>query len=123
MKSYTLTDKELINNNLNSSIFNKEVILPFIPMEQNESFNTNESKSNIKNDSCKSSNTKDPLCVRFLRRKYQCFIIYCLLGIMFLQTITNITSRLDNNTINKLTVLFSKFNFKNDTKYINITEN
>lgn len=67
----------------------------------------------------------ESLCIRFLRRKYSCFIIYCLLVIVFLQTIVNIMSKIDDPTFNNLITHVSNsiLKLKNSTDFCNCTQN
>jgi len=49
----------------------------------------------------------ESMCLRYIRKKYNCLIIYCLLLIVFLQTLQQIITKLDSNSFNTLLKLFS----------------
>ena len=51
----------------------------------------------------------DSNCIRFLRKKYHCLIIYSLLIIVFLQSFTTIVSKFDDNTFNLMFKSLSDF--------------
>lgn len=76
-----------------------DVITPFIPV-------LNEKEVQ------KQSSSK---CTRFLRKKHQCLIIYSLLTIVFLQTLMNIVSKLDDEAFNNVVNYISKILVQNET--------
>jgi hypothetical protein len=55
----------------------------------------------------------DNLCIRFVRKKFKCIIIFCLLLIVLLEVIKLILEKVDNETIQ---YLFSNYVLKNTTE-------
>lgn len=81
-----------------ASHVDNDIILPFIQAPSETPKEKNDSK-----------------CIRFLRKKHQCLIIYCLLSIVFLQTCTLIVSKLDDESFNNILKYFTNFVHKNAT--------
>ena len=62
----------------------------------------------------------DSNCIRFLRKKYQCLVIYSLLTIVFLQSFTTIVSKFDDNAFNM--IIKSLSDFVNNTNTISTND-
>jgi hypothetical protein len=62
----------------------------------------------------------DSLCIRYMRKKYHCTIIYCLLLLVLMQIILQIITKLDTDSIDNL-ISFFKQGYSNKT--FNVTNN
>lgn len=65
-----------------------------------------EEASNFLNDQKVEKNVDDTLCIRCLRKKFKCMIIYALLFIVIFQIVLFAIEKLSENNIN---LLFEKF--------------
>lgn len=61
----------------------------------------------------------DGLCIRCLRKKFKCLIIYTLLLIVIFQMIMLLISKLSDSNVNFLFEKISQNAYTNSTKFIN----
>jgi hypothetical protein len=54
--------------------------------------------------------SKDSLCLRYIRNKYYCTIIYCLILLVMMQIVLQVIEKLDNDSINMILSYFKQNN-------------